>query len=198
MVHHPLSWYKPGRTIHVNDKMQKNYSYTLTEYPGKGFDKDFKPELTPLQMLSYGIMEGKYICDCEDEFPKEWYDAAKRLGKLSPEKANIECNLFKIKSRLSLQEWRKRHWIPIVKGDNDVRGFVQWYFRYYLGRRDPVVDPVQIKRWRAFTRHRGQIIHSLKQMKPEKRPKTRSELMQHRPRQRQALLQWAYNPFAKI
>lgn len=195
---HSLSWYKPGRTIEVKDKMQSNYSYKLSEEPGKKFDKEFKPQLTPQQMLALGVFEGKYMNDCENEFPSEWFEAAKRAGKLSPEKPNSKLNLFGIKSRLSLQEWRKRHWIPIVPGDKDVRGWFQWYCRYWIGRRDPTVDMVQIKRWKAFVRHRGQIIHSIKKMKPSSRPKTKAELRLHRPRQRQALLQWAYNPYITI
>ena len=198
MTKHPISWYKPGKTIHVKDKMQKNYSYELSELPGKKFDKNFKPQLTPQQMLALGVFEGKYLNDCEDEFPKEWYVVAKRLGKLCPDKPNHLVNLLCIKSRLSLQEWRKRRWIPIVKGDNDVRGWFQWYCRYWIGRRDPLVDPTQIKRWKAFVRHQGQIIHSLKKMKPTARPKTKEELKKHRPRQRQALLQWAYNPYVSV
>ena len=128
---HPISWYKPGKIIHVNDKMQNNYSYELSELPGKKFSKDFKPELTPQQMLAFGVFEGKYLNDCENEFPKEWYSTAKKLGKLS-QVADPTLNLFGIKSRLSLQEWRKRHWIPIIKGDNDVRGWFQWYCRYWI------------------------------------------------------------------
>lgn len=38
----------------VNDKMQKNYRYRLTEPQGKNFDSRFKPELTPKQMLKLG------------------------------------------------------------------------------------------------------------------------------------------------
>jgi hypothetical protein len=197
MVKHLLSWFKIGKTIHVNDKMQNNYSYQLSELPGKNFDKEFKPHLSPKQMLVMGVFEGKYLNDCENEFPREWYSAAKKAGKLSLT-ADISINQFKIKSRLSLQEWRKRHWIPITKGDEDVRGWFQWYCRYWIGRRDPNVDLIQIKRWKSFIRHQGQIIHSLKNMKPDKRPKTREELRNHRPRQRQALLQWAYNPYISI
>lgn len=190
----PLSWYKPGKTINVSDKMQDNYSYKLDARPGKDFDSEFKPELTPQQMLELGVFEGKYLCDCTDEFPTEWFTNA----KLSPEKPDISLNLFKIKSRLSLQEWRRRKWIPIVPGDKDIRGWFQWYCRYWIGRRDTNVDSVQIARWKAFTRHKGQILASLRRMQSDKRPVSKPELMKHRPRQRQALLQWAYNPFAKL
>lgn len=94
---------------------------------------------------------------------------------------------------MSLQHWRKKGWIPIVKGDPDIRGWFQWYCRYWIGRRLPNVDKAQIKRWRAFTRHRGQILASYKRMKNP--PISRKEKRKHRAKQRQALLQWAYNPY---
>lgn len=192
MVKHKLKWYKPGRKIVVRDKMQ-NYTYTLSEYPGKNFAKDFKPEVTPAKMLSLGVFEGKYINDGEHEYPVEWYDKAKLSYTSDP-----SINLFEVKSRLSLNEWRKRKWIPIVPQDKDVRGWFQWYCRYWLGRRMPEVDIVQIKRWKAFKRHHGQVLKSLSKIPTNKRPKTKAQMKQHRPRQRQALLQWAYNPFITL
>lgn len=147
---------------------------------GKKFDKDFKPQLTPEAMLRLGVFEGKYLNDCRGEFPKEWYKHAKKKLSLT---ASPELNMFKIKSRLSLQEWRKRGWIPCCREDHDVRGWFQWYCRYWLGRRIESVDKIQIKRWRAFTRHVAQVIKNCKKGDRLCRPK-----------QRQALLQWAYNP----
>lgn len=176
----PLAEFKVGLKIKVSDKMQKNYSYTLAENPGMNFESDFLPEKTPAEMLKLGVFEGKYLNDCVNEFPKEWYENS--FEKLSIEKADITKNCFKIKSRLPLSEWRKREWI--WPNDPDVRGWFQWYCRYYLGRRIPEIDERQIKRWKAFKRHRGQII---KNCKPHD--------LSCRPRQRQALLQWAYDPF---
>lgn len=172
--------YKIGMKIKVNDKMQKNYAYILSEKLGKNFDKEFLPALTPAEMLKLGIFEGKYLNDCKKEFPEEWFIKAEK--KLSPKKADISKNYFKIKSRQPLQIWIKKGWI--LPGDPDIRGWFQWYCRYYLGRREPILDRRQIKRWRAFNRHAGQI----------KKNCNRGDLT-CRPRQRQALLQWAYNPF---
>lgn len=162
--------------IIVNDKMQKNYIYELTEPEGKNFASSFEPELTPIQMLELGVFEGKYLNDCCDEFPQSWFENA----HVCADKADVEQNCFHIKSRLSLQEWQRRGWII----EPDPRGWFQWYCRYYLGRRIPEIDAMQIKRWRAFRRHVAQV-----------KKNCYVGDVECRPRQRQALLQWAYNPF---
>lgn len=162
--------------ISVCDKMQSGYTYELTEPMGENFSPLFKPELTPQQMLELGVFEGHYLNDCQNEFPHEWFVNA----QLSLETPDVNCNCFKVKSRQSLQEWQRKNWII----GPDVRGWFQWYCRYYMGRRIPFIDEVQIKRWRAFYRHVAQL-------------KKNCALADFacRPRQRQAVLQWAYNPF---
>lgn len=160
----------------VNDKMQQGYEYDYVSAPGADFAAAFTPELTPQQMLNLGVFEGHYLNDCQQEFPADWFAEA----KLSPDKPDIDANYFKIKSRMSLQEWQKRGWIV----GPDPRGWFQWYCRYYMGRRLPEIDAWQIKRWQAFKRHVAQIRHHCLPLD-----------LDCRRRQRQALLQWAYNPF---
>lgn len=167
--------YNVGTTIFVNDKMQNNYSYQLAAPVGQNFSVDFSPELTPAEMLGLGVFEGKYLNDCRNEFPNEWF-----VGARLSDKPDIMQNCFHIKSRLPLCEWKRRGWIL----EPDPRGWFQWYCRYYLGRRIPEIDAIQIKRWRSFKRHKAQV---------EKNCFIGD--MNCRPRQRQALLQWAYNPF---
>lgn len=162
--------------IVVNDKMQKNYEYELVEKEGSNFDFEFKPELTPKQMLEFGVFEGHYLNDCRKEFPDDWFINA----KLSMNKPDIECNLFRVKSRQSLSVWKNKGWII----EPDIRGWFQWYCRYYMGRRIEKIDKIQIKRWKAFKRHKIQIEKNCMMMDFDCRKK-----------QRQALLQWAYNPF---
>ncbi len=86
---------KKGKKIVVNDKMQKHYVYYLTEPSGKNFSKDFRPELTPKQMLALGVFGGVYMRDCIKEFPKDWFSKAKFAPK-GTKKHLAELNFFKV------------------------------------------------------------------------------------------------------
>lgn len=159
------------RVVVVNDKMQKGYSYHLSERMGEGFDPEFKPELTPKEMLRLGVFGGKYMTDCTKEFPKDWYTKA----KLNAKKHDPQLNYFGVNASQPLSVWRKKGWI----NKQDPRGWFQWYCRYFMGRRS-LDDERQIKRWKAIKRHIGQI-------KKNCRPKD----LNCRKVQRQALLHWA-------
>ena len=185
----PLREYVPGLTLRVADEMQECYAYTLEAEVGR-LGGGFAPWLTPPQMLALGVFEGKYLNDCRGELPAEWYEGAR--GRLS-RRADPALNCFRVKSRKSLQYWREKGWIPAAPGDPDVRGWFQWYCRYFLGRRLPALDAIQIRRWKSFARHRGQILAAYRRMAAP--PRTLEEKRAHRPKQRQALLQWAYDPW---
>ena len=140
---------------------------------GEHFDALFQPELRPKRMLELGVFGGKYLNDCQDEFPKDWFVHA----KLSVEKDST-LNYFEVDASQPLSEWQRKGWIHA----QDPRGWFQWYCRYYMGRRTPIEDLRQIKRWRAFSRHAGAI-------------KKYCEPFDFwcRKKQRQALLHWAYD-----
>jgi hypothetical protein len=161
------------KTIVVNDKMQRNYRYTLTEPAGRNFNPEFQPQLTPKQMLELGIFGGKYMTDCAKEFPMSWFARA----KLSPEGRNPALNFFSIDASKPLSYWKQKGWIHA----DDPRGWFQWYCRYYMGRRMDD-DARQIGRWKNMTRHLAQLE---KHCEPDD--------WSCRPRQRQALLHWAYD-----
>ena len=163
---------RPIRVV-VHDKMQQDYVYYRTEPAGRNFEPGFEPQLTPAEMLQLGVFGGKYMTDCVDEFPRSWFKRA----KLSPERHDPRLNFFGLSASQPLRVWRKKGWIY----RDDPRGWFQWYCRYYMGRRS-LDDDRQIKRWRAMRRHVAQIESNCPR-----------RALDCRPRQRQALLQWAYD-----
>ena len=159
--------------ITVDDLMQKDYTYTLAAPMGRHFACDFTPELTPREMLRIGVFGGKYMTDCTDEFPDDWFEHA----KLCKERHDPALNCFGVNASQPLSEWRRKGWIY----PEDPRGWFQWYCRYYMGRRC-ADDARQIARWKGIRRHIAQIRKNC----------VRGDLL-CRPRQRQALLHWAYD-----
>ncbi len=164
---------KKPRKVVVNDRMQRNYVYFLTEPSGRNFDAEFRPELTPRELLSLGVFGGKYMTDCTGEFPRSWFAGA----KLSPERHDAKLNFFGVAASQPLAVWQKKGWLY----REDPRGWFQWYCRYYMGRRCPD-DERQIRRWKAMKRHLAQIKAGCAKRDLDCRRK-----------QRQALLHWAYD-----
>jgi hypothetical protein len=160
--------------ITVSDSMQQGYRYVLSARTGRDFDASFRPELTPRQMLELGVFCGKYMTDCRDEFPASWFLRA----RLALSGRDCSLNYYGVDASQPLSEWRRKGWIH----PDDPRGWFQWYCRYYMGRRLPAEDARQIRRWQAIRRHAAQIRKHCEPGDPTCRP-----------RQRQALLQWAYD-----
>jgi hypothetical protein len=162
-----------ARTVIVKDRMQRHYSYVLSEAEGRNFHPEFRPELSPKQLLELGVFGGKYMTDCAGEFPRAWFANA----KLSPERHDPALNCFGVNASQPLAVWREKGWIHA----DDPRGWFQWYCRYWMGRRC-ADDERQIRRWKAMRRHLAQI----------RRGCLPRDLLCRR-RQRQALLHWAYD-----
>ena len=162
------------RAVVVNDRMQKNYRYVLTAPAGRNFDPEFRPELTPRQLLRLGVFCGKYMTDTRKEFPKSWFTGA----KLAARHRDCSLNFFGVDASQPLSVWRRKGWVH----PDDPRGWFQWYCRYYMGRRMPEEDRRQIRRWKAIRRH-------VRQVERHCEPGD----LTCRKRQRQALLHWAYD-----
>ncbi len=163
---------KPTR-VTVNDRMQKGYRYECVAPPGKQFAPDFKPDLSPKQMLALGVFGGKYLTDCRKEFPASWFTRA----RLSPKGKDPSLNFFGVDASQPLSVWEKKGWIH----PDDPRGWFQWYCRYWMGRRHGD-DDRQIRRWKQIARHIAQLRRACEPGDGHCRP-----------RQRQALLHWAYD-----
>ena len=143
----------------------------------KNFDfyKIFKPELTPKKMLELGVFGGSYFGSNINEYPKSWFEKAK-ISKTF----DVTLNRFRVKAGLSREHWIEKGWIF----NEDPLGWFQWYCRFSKGRRISHIDEIQIKRWKNFRRHVTAIEKNCE----------KGDLGCRR-RQRQAILQWAYNPF---
>ncbi len=163
-----------NQIITIHDRMQDGYSYALTEPVGQNFDPIFTPDLTPREMLELGVFGGKYMTDCEDEFPADWFTAA----KLCSTRHDASLNLFGVNASQPLVVWQLKGWIY----PEDPRGWFQWYCRYFMGRRIPLEDKRQIARWRAMSRHLSQL-----------RKNCHPGDVSCRPKQCQAVLHWAYD-----
>jgi len=165
-----------SKWVTVNDRMQKGYRYQRVARPGRDFDAEFRPDLTPAEMLSLGVLCGRYMTDCREEFPDSWFAHA----KLAEGARGRDCalNFFGVDASQPLSEWKRKGWIH----PDDPRGWFQWYCRYYMGRRMPEEDARQIKRWKAIKRHVRQVEKNCE----------KGDLSCRR-RQRQALLHWAYD-----
>lgn len=138
---------------------------------------NFCPDFTPAEMLALGVFGGWYFAGKHGEYPSEWFEGA----KLSSVGFDPEVNCFGVSAGQPRVIWQNKGWIT----PEDPLGWFQWYCRYSLGRRLPGVDDFQIGRWRAFgPRHLAQIKRNCLPMD-----------LNSRRRQRQALLQWGYDPF---
>jgi hypothetical protein len=114
--------------VNVNDRMQKDYRYELTDPVGRNFDPEFKPELTPAEMLSLGVFCGKYMTDCRKEFPASWFKKA----KLSPRGRDCSLNYFGVDASRPLSEWRANGWL----NNDDPRGWFLMVLPLLHGQED--------------------------------------------------------------
>jgi len=135
---------------------------------------EFKPKLTPAEMLSLGVFDGCYFGGpLPDEYPRSWAKTAIQSPEPDP-----TVNAFKVHSGMTLEYWQQKGWIH----EDDPVGWFQWYCRYFMGRRHED-DARQIKRWVGYKRHRSMLLRHA-------RGNPQKGIVQ-----RQSLLHWAYDPF---
>lgn len=140
------------------------------------WDPEFAPSYTPMEMLDQGIFEGIYTAAIED-IPVKYKKHKNVLKRGSA--PDVKINRFGLKSRQSLKEWQKKGWTTELSP----LGWWEWYVKYFEGRRNEKEDKLQIGRWKSFVaRHQGQVNAKCKPKDYECHTK-----------QRQGLLQWAWN-----
>lgn len=136
---------------------------------------DFRPDFSPRRMLELGVYggfafrEGGY----HPEYPPEWFTNA----RISQYPIN-GLNYFGVSGRNLRDDTEVQ-----ALTDVDPLGWFQWYCRYHEGRRVPEIDVLQIARWAsARVRLHGHLMASSL--------RTSDNL-----RRRQALLEWACDPY---
>jgi hypothetical protein len=165
---------RPTDMVVVNDRMQSGYSYLLTQPIGRNFEPQFRPDLTPKEMLALGIFCGKYMTDCQKEFPASWFARAKLSPRAVTAPSIISVSTPVSRFRCGAGRAGFIRMIPAA-GSSGIAGTI-W------AAACPDEDARQIKRWKAIRRHVLQLRRHCEPGDPTCRP-----------RQRQALLHWAYD-----
>jgi hypothetical protein len=116
---------------------------------------EFTPNLTPREIFKLGSFGGTYWRPIHSrvtgrnhtraraEFPKSWWRGIPVESLDSPfEDYDVSLNKYGVRVGTTLEFWETKKWIT----SQDPYGWVQWYCRFYAGRRSPD-DARQISRW---------------------------------------------------
>ncbi|ETN36841.1 uncharacterized protein HMPREF1541_07828 [Cyphellophora europaea CBS 101466] len=123
----------------------------------------FTPNKSPAEVLREGCFGGSYwrplrsrklgivIEDDWRELPTEWISGLDPALYLTSPSYNADVNKFGVACGQSIEEWEAAGWIA---HNFDVRGWFQWYCRFFQGRRCDD-DERQISRWRKCVGETG-------------------------------------------
>ena len=124
---------------------------------------DFTPNKSPEEMLREGSFGGSYyrplksrklgivIQDDWKELPTSWIEGLNIERYLTNPTYNPDSNKFGVSCGQSIEEWEASGWIS---HEHDVRGWFQWYTRFFRGRRCED-DERQVSRWRKCVGETG-------------------------------------------
>jgi hypothetical protein len=124
-------------------------TFHFDDYP------DFLPNKSPAEMLREGCFGGSYfrplrskklglvVEDDWKELPKEWLERLNVERFLTSPTYDPDVNKYKVSCGQSIEEWEAAGWISHA---HDVRGWFQWYCRFFQGRRCED-DERQVGRW---------------------------------------------------
>jgi len=114
-------------------------------------------------MLAEGCFGGSYyrplyskslrttIEDDWRELPQQWTESLNVERHLTNPVYDPEVNKFRVKCGQSIEEWEAAGWIAHAY---DVRGWFQWYTRFWMGRRCND-DDRQVGRWERCVGEKG-------------------------------------------
>tara|TARA_Y100001970_G_scaffold31463_1_gene39111 strand:- start:17101 stop:17670 length:570 start_codon:yes stop_codon:yes gene_type:complete len=125
---------------------------------------DFTPNLTPEEIYRLGSFGGTYWRPIKSnitgkkyenqhkEFPDSWWKGLPDNWLVTEwNKYDKKINKYGVKVGTTLRFWEKKNWITKL----DPYGWVQWYCRFYQGRRNKDEDERQIKRWKGVASENG-------------------------------------------
>ena len=123
----------------------------------------FTPNKSPEEMLREGCFGGSYfrplysrrlgitVSDDWRELPEAWTAGLEMGSWLTSSTYNPDINKYKVPCGQSIEEWEAAGWINHTY---DVRGWFQWYCRFFMGRRCDD-DERQVSRWRKCVGETG-------------------------------------------
>ena len=131
---------------------------------------EFKPNLSPHQILKMGAFGGTYFRpiyssvtkkhykseDVIKEYPKSWFKGINIEKMVTSPDYDKNINKYKVKCGSSLEDWEGSGWI----NKQDPYGWFQWYCRFYRGRRTDD-DERQVTRWKKLAGHKGRFMRFL-------------------------------------
>jgi hypothetical protein len=121
-------------------------------------DSSFLPNKSPEELLREGSFGGTYfrplysghlgitIEDDWQQLPQSWIDGLDVDRYLTSSDYDAAVNKYGVPCGQTIEQWEANGWINHTY---DVRGWFQWYCRFFQGRRCPD-DERQISRWRKF------------------------------------------------
>ncbi|KAI4236340.1 MAG: hypothetical protein L6R40_006179 [Gallowayella cf. fulva] len=124
---------------------------------------DFSPNKSPEEMLREGCFGGSYfrplysrklgitVADDFQELPPAWTAGLDVDKYLTSPSYDPDVNKFKVSCGQSIEEWEAAGWINHTY---DVRGWFQWYCRFFMGRRCDD-DERQVGRWKRCVGETG-------------------------------------------
>ena len=171
--------------------------------------QEFKPNLTPKQILQLGSFGGTYFRDLNStetidnmeykdvwmELPQDWLEGLDIKTQVASQKYIKKNNKYNVKCGSSLEDWNNSGWIEKI----DPYGWFMWYCRFYQGRRC-YDDERQIKRYNNCASFKGRwrnnlckkIKDKIKDLNDEKEINEKLNDYKIAPGVRQTLQHWGY------
>lgn len=156
---------RPAADINI-DELQASWSSWTPSTPAPTRDEagvfhfdshpDFTPNKSPAEVLREGAFGGSYfrplyskklgatISDDHLELPAPWTEGLDASRYLASPTYDADANKFKVACGQSIEQWEASGWID---HRFDVRGWFQWYCRFFAGRRCED-DERQVGRWK--------------------------------------------------